>query len=172
MSVDDIVAEARLSVGGFYRRFTNKDHLIRNVMKRAMIRDLEKFTIITAPEVWAEVATRTMIRALLTVVIGEYATRKNMVAAAMIGGARDNEAWAEVIDLRKELNDRIVALMLQRRGEMSHAYPEQACPLLIQAIFALLNERTFYQGHFEIDLGHMVLRDELERLMTSFLGIP
>jgi len=71
----------------------------------------------------------------------------------------------------ERLTDRMRALFLSRRAEMSHPEPEVAVALALEFAFTFIQTRLLFQGQERSALNDEQLARELTRMFLAYAGI-
>lgn len=142
LSVQDIVARAKSSVGAFYRQFGDKQGLMDALEER--YREERASTLETFGEQrWASVALEGRIRAFV-----EFAIRANRERIGLFR-AMWLRAWGAA-PARPEGStaftpaDTYTTFLLARRDEIRHPRPERAVRVGVMAVILLANQLTLF----------------------------
>jgi len=174
-TIPRIAARARLSPGAVYRRFPDKDALLREVclrMLEANYRDTRKRF---APELWKDKPPMEIARAVIDFILDRNRTHRGLVRALLIFTLQHPDAAfvRKSAALREKTLQLVTELLLTRRAEIHHPNPEAAVN------FATLMARVAAQG--VLVLPHALSRPvpgmedqlerELPRMFLRYLGI-
>jgi AcrR family transcriptional regulator len=127
ISIEDIVEEADLSIGAFYKRFRAKDDVLAAFIEHALEEGRSQTAILLA--VKGRLPER--VRALVDKLAKGWTVRANVVRAA-----KALRSAAHIAALRAESSEtqkRIAEWLLERREDFGHPNPETA----INMAFAL-----------------------------------
>ncbi|MGE5278084.1 MAG: TetR/AcrR family transcriptional regulator [Acidobacteriota bacterium] len=173
-TVPAIAARSGLSVGVVYRRFPDKDALIRAVYERFFARSRDKNRRVLEPGRWAGVATAPMVHALVGGMVKGYRLHRGLLAALLAYAETqpDRRFRRRARQLSEEVFGQIAILLLSRGRELTHPEPAKAIRFMLlvvgSALHALLlsaeNPNPFGTGKR--------LTAELARLCLGFLGVP
>jgi len=168
VSIPDIARRARSSVGGFYARFRDKNELLRALEERHFIELSERVEALADARRWRNASTADIVEAAVDELVTITRERRQMIAAFLVRAIEDPVIREGGLRFRRRVEERIGALLLPRRAEMSHPNPALAIDLGIQTAFALMQQHVLIE---ETQVGGRTLSDdELRReLATMFL---
>jgi AcrR family transcriptional regulator len=174
-TVPAIARHAGLSVGAVYRRFSDKDALLRAVYFRLFGRAREQNAAMLNPELYRGVALETVLAAMVRGMVQYYREHRTLLQAMQTYA--ESHADAEFRRRAAELNDdaltQFAALAGSKREEVRHPDPDAAVR------FALLTVGLVLRGVVlrEQRLPGLFLRDdvsveeELTRMVLGYLGV-
>jgi AcrR family transcriptional regulator len=120
ISIEDIVEEADLSIGAFYKRFRAKDDVLAAYVETA----LEEGRAQAVKMLAIESALSQRVRALVEMLAKGWNLRANVVRAAK---ALRSETHIEALRAESaSTQSRIAAWLLERRAEFRHPNPDTA----------------------------------------------
>ena len=174
-TVPAIAKRAGLSVGAVYRRFADKDALLRAVYFRMLTRARERNAAGTNPELYASLPLETVLRMMVQGIVRHF--RENRTLLQAMHRYADSHADAEFRRHAAELNDealsQLAALATARRGEIRHPDPEAAVRFALLMVGLVLRGvllRTQpLPGTFLRD--DVSIEDELTRMVLGYLGV-
>jgi AcrR family transcriptional regulator len=168
VSIPEITRRARSSVGGFYARFRDKNELLRALEERHFIELLQRVEVLADARRWADASTVAIVEAAVAELVSVTRERRHMIAAFLVRAIEDPVIRAGGLRFRRRVEERIGALLLTRRAEMTHPDPALAIELGIQMAFALMQQHVLIEGTRVA--GRALSDDELQReLATMFL---
>jgi AcrR family transcriptional regulator len=174
-TVPAIARQAGTSVGAVYRRFTDKDALLRAVHDRFFARVADANRSALDPARWAGVPARTVATAVVRgIVRGHREYRGLMRALLLFAETHPDPAFRRAAAERSGAAfDQLGGLLLARRGELAHADPENATGFALLVVASTLRNWLFAEidtlGPYAAD--DAVLARELVRLYAQYLGI-
>lgn len=174
-TVPAIARQAGMSVGVVYRRFTDKDALLRAVHDRFFARVADANRSALDPARWAGVPARTVATAVVRgIVRGHREYRGLMRALLLFAETHPDPAFRRAAAQRSGAAfDQLGGLLLARRGELAHADPENATGFALLVVASTLRNWLFAEidtlGPYAAD--DAVLARELVRLYAQYLGI-
>jgi AcrR family transcriptional regulator len=168
VSVPEIAMRAGSSVGGFYARFRDRNELLRALEERHFIELSQRLEALADARRWENASTAAIIEAAVAELVNSTRERRHMIAAFLVRAIEDPVIRAGGLRFRRTVEERISALLLVRRSEMSHPEPELAIDLAIQTAFALMQQHVLIE---ETQAAGRALSDEdlMRELATMFL---
>jgi len=168
VSIPEIARRARSSVGGFYARFRDKNELLRALEERHFIELEQRVEALADARRWVNAPTVAIVEAAVAELVTVTRERRQMIAAFLVRAIEDPVIREGGLRFRRRVEQRLSALLLPRRAEMSHPDPALAIDLAIQTAFALMQQHVLIE---ETQVGGRRLSDdELRReLATMFL---
>ncbi|MBX3027592.1 TetR/AcrR family transcriptional regulator [bacterium] len=173
VSIPEIARRAGSSVGGFYARFRDKNELLRALEERHFLELMQRVERLADASRWADAATATIVEAAVAELVSITRERRPIIAAFLVNALQDPVLLEGGLRFRRTVEERLSALFLTRRDEMSHPDPGLAIELAIQTAFAIMQqhvliEETRAQGR---PLSDAELRRELTTLVLRYVGI-
>ena len=174
-TVPAIARRAGLSVGAVYRRFPDKDALLRAVYLRLFGRAREQNAARLDPELYRGMSLETVLGGMVRGMVQYYRANRTLLRAMQTYA--ESHADAEFRRRAAELNDdaltQLAALATTLSGEIRHPDPDAAVR------FALLTVGLVLRGVVlrEERLPGLFLRDdvsveeELTRMVLGYLGV-
>jgi AcrR family transcriptional regulator len=174
VSIPDIARRAGSSVGGFYARFRDKNELLRALEERHFIELSQRVEKLADARRWKNAATADIVEAAVDELVSITRERRHMIAAFLVRAIEDPVIREGGLRFRRSVENRISALLLPRRAEMSHPDPALAIDLAIQTAFALMQQHVLIE---ETQVGGRALSDdelrrELATMFLRYVGIP
>jgi AcrR family transcriptional regulator len=176
-TVARIAAAAGLSPANVYRRFPDKDALMRAVFSRATEVNKEELAREVDVEQVRKIGIRVFAKQWIAAMLKGYRTRTGLMRATVLY-AQQHERTPFVRrqrDLEVQNFKKLVKTFLIWKEEIRHPDPEYAVSYSILTVaFALRELILFDQAHaFEnaIPVGDNHLRTELPRMFLRYLGI-
>lgn len=157
LTVQDIVARAKTSVGSFYARFSGKEELLAYLEQGVWSRVRTEWDQGLAARVHGTTTLEARIRAIVSLLVElgrDPALRPSPIEA---GGVGERAAVA------RHLRDSVSGALLDLRAAIRHPTPERAIELGFAAVRGALAERP--EGWED-----EALTEELSRLWGSYLG--
>jgi AcrR family transcriptional regulator len=172
-TVPAIAGRSGLSVGVVYRRFPDKDALIRAVYERFFARSRESNREALDPGRWTGVETARMVRILVGGMAKGYRLHRGLLAALLAYAETqpDRRFRRRARELNEEAFGRIASLLLSRRRELAHPEPAKAIRFALLVVGSALrtlllsaeNPNPFGTGER--------FAEELTRLCLGYLGV-
>lgn len=174
-TVPAIAHHAELSVGSVYRRFPDKDALLRVVYERFLSRALERSQVDLAPERWTGMDLERVVRTLVRAMVRGYREQRGLLRALTLFAHTHSDprfrrrAAAVNIETLKPLS----ALLLAHRDEIRHPDPETAIRFGLLVVAFALRELMLSPTHptYPHELSEGQLEIELTRLLLGYLRV-
>jgi len=172
-TVPAIAARSGLSVGVVYRRFPDKDALIRAVYDRFFARSRESNRAALEPSRWAGLPTARILRSLVEGMVAGYRLRRGLLAALLLYAEThpDKRFRRHAERLNREALDGIAALLLSRKNDLGHPNPAEAVRFCLLVVGSALRTLVLGSDHPHPFLRGERLGEELSRLCLHYLGI-
>ena len=156
-TIPAIASRARLSPGSVYRRFRDKDALLRTLMLETLRQTDEHTAGRLTPDLAAKHSLAELARSIVASTLKSYRKRAGLLRAfAQFARSHPSAAFRRHVDEIEISNlRRIVDFLLLKRNEIRHPRPELALP------FALLQ--------LGVALREMVLLDVLSEAWSPLL---
>jgi AcrR family transcriptional regulator len=173
VSIPDIARRANSSVGGFYARFRDKNELLRALEERHFQELSQRVERLADPVRWAGADTSAIVEAAVAELVSITREKRPMIAAFLANALEDSVLLEGGLRFRRSVEERLSALFLMRREEITHPDPPLAIELAIQTAFAIMQqhvliEETRAQGRA---LSDDELRREITTLVLRYVGI-
>ncbi len=174
LSVSQIMARAAMSVGTFYTRFANKDALLPYLYEHYDA-ELERTTGAALRRGgWADLGLAERVRRLAAITVDSYQVHRGLWRAILLHAASDPEIVTETYrERRRQMVQRTIALLLERRAEMSHPDPERGVGFALTLMFATCKDQILLaeRSHGTTALSDDRLKLELSRAVLGYLGV-
>ena len=172
-TVPAIAKAAGVSVGVVYRRFPDKDMLLRAVYERAF----ENFAQQNASRIQhagtLDIPLRSLVRGMVRGIAEGYRRRRNLLRA-LIRYARTHPdpAFREFASkMNRATLMHVTALMLRHRDEIKHPKPEVAIEFGVLAVSAVLHTLILEDEPLGGIRAPEQFEEELARMFLGYLGI-
>jgi AcrR family transcriptional regulator len=170
-TVPGIAREAGVSVGVVYRRFSDKDDLLRAVYERFFLRQQEANLAALSLPGLMRMSLEQLVRGVVTGMVVGYRHHRGILRALTIYARNhhDSEFRKHAEELSRSTIPHLVALFLRHRRSMGHPDPEAAVPFALVMVSyvltgALIEDEGWHTtlvpagGRLEEELTHLVLR--------------
>ncbi|HEX9162505.1 MAG TPA: TetR/AcrR family transcriptional regulator [Thermoanaerobaculia bacterium] len=172
-TVPAIAKRAGVSVGVVYRRFKNKDALIRGVYERLLWRVSEQNSMMLAALSQAKYPLHDLLRGVIHGAV-EGNRRKRNLLYSLFQYARTHKDAAmrrEAGKINRASTAAFTALMLTHRDQIKHPDPEEAIQFAVLTLAAVIRSVIIEEeGTHGLD-APANLEDELSRMIFGYLGI-
>jgi AcrR family transcriptional regulator len=166
----EIAQRAGSSVGGFYRRFRDKDGIIQALHERFCGDAKATADDALAPARWAGAPLSTVLREFIAFLAQIHRERGGLLRAFRQRAMSDASLRQRTADLFGHLADRLSALLDSRRHEMTHPEPDLAAAFGLEMVLGTLNHLLDMQPHpLSLDDDRLVV--ELTRAFACYLGV-
>jgi AcrR family transcriptional regulator len=172
-TVPAIAEAAGVAVGSVYRRFPDKDAVLRGVYERFFSRSLEGNLAALAEEHWRSVPLREMIRTLIRAMVRGYELEAPLLAALLdYAEHHSDEAFRRHAEaLRRSTFAAVERLLLARRTEIGHTHAEHGISFLLMTIGLVLKGVVLHRERLGIAMPIEDVARELETLAIGYLRI-
>ncbi len=177
-TIPRIAARAGLSPGSVYRRFTDKDALLREVCLRLLEENYQQGKEAFTAERWKNIPLADMSRYLIEITVKGHRVHRGLLRALLLFTLQhpDPAFIRKSEELEWRVFQHVAELLLTRRSEIPHPDPETAVR------FALLMVGLVVQGAIVLpsdpkDLDRLLpeferkLESELPTMFLGYLGL-
>jgi AcrR family transcriptional regulator len=173
-TVPAIAERAGMSVGVVYRRFRDKDALLRAVYGQFFESSLERNRAALASARWAGVPAVQIVATVVGGMVRGHDEYRGLLRAlfAYAQTHPDAEFRRQTEALNAAAIAQVTSLLLERRTELSHPDPERAVGLALLVVASALYRRVQVDVEASrpyADAGE--LTTELTRMVVQYLGI-
>jgi AcrR family transcriptional regulator len=176
-TVPAIAARAGMSVGNVYKRFPDKDALLRAVHERFFTESLASNEFALDPAKWEGIPTADVLSTLVTGMIDGYRMRRPLIRALLLYAQThaDAEFRADAEQLRLQTLGLFERLLRNRREDIGHAHPERAIRFVVTLIAHALENAVMSEGG-AISSGDLLAHvpetaSELSRIVNGYLRV-
>ena len=172
--VAEIVRRAGSSVGAFYARFRDKDGLIHALYERFLEQATATADEALDPARWEGAGIAEILDSVVGFLVRIYREQEGLIRAFVLRNHTHPEFQARQERLSHYVSERLAALVLQRRSEITHPDPECAVRFGLTQTFSTVEDTILFG---ELRSGSLVLSDdrlatELARAYLAYLGVP
>lgn len=140
-TVADIAARAGCTTGAVYHHFKDKQALLFALLQRTSEEYRATIQAAVDPARWEGARCLEILRAYLEFSL-EMGRNRPVTKGAAIEVAREDAGFREhLAELRSELNDGLLELMMARRDEFGHRQPETAAKFVLDMLGSLISTR-------------------------------
>ena len=177
-TIPRIAARASLSPGTVYRRFPDKDALLREVCLRLLEENYQGTKKLLASETWKKMSLVEMSRTVIAITLTGHHSHRGLLRAYLLFSLQhpDTAFIRKCEHLEWKTLQDVGELLLTRRSEIHHPDPESAVKLALlmvgivaSGIFILpqhVNDYDRFLRDIEVRLNH-----ELPRMFLRYLGV-
>lgn len=169
-SIAEVAQAAGASVGGFYRRFRDKQGLLQALHERFCEEARATADVALDPVRWAGAPTAVVVREFIAFLLRIYRERAGSFRAYLAAGMSDETVRRRTEELRAYLHDRLRGLLATRRADLGHPDPDLAAAFALDLVLGTLSQAIqLEQGVLGLDDAR--LDDELPRAFLAYLGV-
>lgn len=171
-TVPAIAKRAGVSVGVVYRRFPNKDALIRGVYERFLWRIREQNTLMLTTLSRTHLTFPDLLRGLIRGSVEGHRRKRNLLRA-IYQFARthdESEMKREAAETNRASVAAVTALMLTHRDKIKHPEPEEAIAFAVLTLGAVIRAAIVEHDAFGLPEPDD-LENELTRMILAYFGI-
>ena len=171
-SVPEIARRAGVSAASIYRRFSDKDGLLREVFERFFERSIKANAEALQPARWKAASLEKSICALVAGMVAAYSQRPGLLRAVISYSEQhpDPAFRRRARELRERSMAGIEKIILLRAREIRHPEPKKAVRIALQLVSLALKERIRAANKLSGPaLPAEELRIELTRLFLAYL---
>jgi AcrR family transcriptional regulator len=170
VGVADLTRRARTSVGGFYRRFRDKDGLLQAVHERFCDDARATADVALDPAQWSGASLAEIVEKVTAFLVEIYRDRKGLLRAFMLRGPADAIVRERTESVFQYIATRWRGLASERRAEIAHPAPEEAATFGLRVVVGTLDYWIQLDPPAP-ELDEQKLTRELTRVFTSYLGV-
>jgi AcrR family transcriptional regulator len=164
VTVQAVVARAGSSVGSFYARFRGKEDLLEYLEERVWREAEERWQERLHQRDWSTLSLEELVRGAVRLLAEARRSRASTLRALDRMGAGSGDGYSS---FRRYVLGSLADLLLERREEIRHPYPELAIRLSLAAIAGAVDTGDPSSGQpFDTD----VLVDQGEVLVVGYLA--
>jgi len=173
-TVAEIMTQAGVTVGAFYRRLPEKDALLHLLDDRFFAKMKEQGDGLLDPERWHGASVAEIINEFARIAVLWYSDNRGVARSLYLRARLDPIIQATAREINAHFIEGLRGLLLdqERRAEITHPEPERAVALGFMMFFGALRETTVF-GEVWPDHQELVrvqVDDEMARLFLSYLG--
>jgi AcrR family transcriptional regulator len=173
--VPAIAERAGISVGAVYRRFPDKDTVLRAVVERFIARSARLNARSLEPARWRGVPADVIARIFVVSVVRTYRLKAGLFKAleALARSHPDAAFRKRIEEFNLDSIRRVTELLLERRDELDHPDPAAGVRFCTLAIAAMSRFLSLSDGEAAklLDLSDEHVEREMHRFFTRHLGI-
>ena len=173
-TVPAIAAAAGVSVGNVYKRFPDKDSLLRAVYDRFFTDALAANQFALDPDKWTGTPTIELLTTVVAEMVDGYRSRRSLIRALLLYAQThpDSEFRERAEKLRLESLQLFEALLRGRRSDIGHPHPERAIRFVVVLIgHALQSSVVSEAGTRDLLSSGTETTGELAKIVVGYLRI-
>ena len=177
-TVPAIAARAKMSVGNVYKRFQDKDSLLRAVYERFFSDSLAANEFALDPAKWEGVRTPQLLSTLVMGMIEGYRSRRSLIRALLLYAQThpDPAFRSHSEQLRLQSLELFERLLRDRRADIGHPHPERAIRFVVTLIGHALETAVLSEAGGGLSSGDFLSHapetaSELSRVVYGYLRL-
>jgi AcrR family transcriptional regulator len=172
-TVSEIVRRGKSSVGSMYARFNDKDSLLVCLHERFCEQALATTEAALDASRWEGATIAEIFSAAIPFVVQVYHHRRGLIRAFIVRGSGDHQFAERAGRLSRAISEKLIALLIARRQEITHPDPTLAVDFGLRMTFDTLDQATLYWDiqRSTIKYSPQQLAEELSRAFLSYLGV-
>jgi AcrR family transcriptional regulator len=174
-SVPEIARRAGVSPASIYRRFIDKDGLLREVFEGFFERSIGANEEALQPSRWKATSLEKSVCALVAGMVAAYSQRPGLLRAVITYSEQHPDAAfrRRALELRERSMAGIEKVILLHAKEIKHPRPKKAVRIALQLVSLALKERIRPSDKLRgATLSAEELRAELTRMFLGYLRCP
>lgn len=174
-SVPEIARRAGVSPASIYRRFVDKDGLLREVFERFFERSIKANEEALQPSRWKRTSLEKSVCVLVAGMVAAYSQRPGLLRAVISYSEQHPDAAfrRRALELRERSMAGIEKIVLLHAKEIKHPQPKKAVRIALQLVSLALKERISPSNKLSGPaLPAEELRIELSRVFLGYLRHP
>jgi AcrR family transcriptional regulator len=166
-----IADRAGVSVGIVYRRFPDKDTILRAVYIRFFEKSAANNRASLEPRIWQGRTVTAIARMLIEGMAAGYEKNRALLRALILYGKthEDAEFKRRAQAVNESALEALVALFESRASEIDHPNPRLAIRFAVKSVAGLLQERIIFATRAELERDQLIT--ETNRLFLRYLGV-
>jgi AcrR family transcriptional regulator len=169
MGIVEIARRAGTSVGGFYRRFRDKDGLLHALHERFCEDAVATTDEALDPTKWSGASLSEILTQVTAFLIEIHRDREGLFRAFLLRGVIDATVRERTEKVFQHMAARLRDLLEQRRAEISHPDLDTAADIALRAVLGSLDMMIQLRPN-ALRIDEQRLTAELSRVFTSYLG--
>lgn len=168
----EIMERAGVTVGAFYRRYPDKNALLRHLDERFFAELLARADALFDPARWPGVSARKIIEEFAVQAVEVYSARRGLLRSLFLRARNDSVLQQSALEVNRHFIEKLRMLLLPRSAEMTHPDPERAIELGFMMMVGSLRELVVFGEVWPAPPAHTPeLAAEIARMYCGYLGI-
>jgi AcrR family transcriptional regulator len=168
----EIMERAGVTVGAFYRRYPDKNALLRHLDERFFYEVEQKAATLLAPERWLDASAREIITEFARNAVEVYSSRRGLLRSLFLRARTDTVLQQSALQVNEKYIAMLRAVLLPRRDEIHHPDPERAIELGCMMVIGALRELVVFGEIWPAPAApDAALAGEVTRMYCGYLGI-
>jgi AcrR family transcriptional regulator len=159
-------------VGAFYRRYPDKNALLRHLDERFFAEMSVRAGELFDPAKWEGATARSVIELFAQQAVEVYSERRGLLRSLFLRARTDTVLQQSALDVNKRYITQLRAVLMPRRDQMTHPDPERAIELGFMMVIGALRELVVFGEIWPAPPAHDArLASEVARMYCGYLGI-
>ena len=168
----EIMDRAGVTVGAFYRRYPDKNALLRHLDERFFAELLTRGEVLFDAARWENVPTRQIIDQFCIEAVEVYSARRGLLRSLFLRARTDAVLQQSALHVNQAFISKLRGLLMPRRNELTHPDPERAIELGFMMVVGALRELVVFGETWPAPPAHTPeLAREISRMYRGYLGI-
>jgi AcrR family transcriptional regulator len=169
ISIAEVTRLGKTSIGGFYRRFPDKDGLLHAAHERFCDDARATADEALSLEKWAGASLVEILEQVTAFLVEIHREKKGLFRAFLLRGLSDTVVRERTESVFRYIEERLRDLLRERKAEISHPDPETAAAFGLRVVIATLDMWVQLEPRTP-EFAPQPLAAELTRVFTSYLG--
>ncbi|HET9425201.1 MAG TPA: TetR/AcrR family transcriptional regulator [Gemmatimonadaceae bacterium] len=168
----EIMERAGVTVGAFYRRYPDKDALLRHLDERFFGEMVSRCDMVCDPTRWQGVGARRFVEEFAVNAVDVYSTRRGLLRSLFLRARTDTVLQQSALHVNEHFVRKLRVVLLERRVEITHDDPERAIELGFMMTIGALRELVVFGEVWPAPPAPTAaLAGEIARMYCGYLGI-
>jgi AcrR family transcriptional regulator len=168
----EIMERAGVTVGAFYRRYPDKNALLRHLDERFFGEMLTRAEELLDPARWQKATARAVIEEMTRQAVEVYSARRGLLRSLFLRARTDTVLQQSALQVNEQFIARLRAVLMPLRSQMTHSDPERAIELGFMMMIGSLRELVVFGEIWPAPPAHTpALAAEVARMFCGYLGI-
>lgn len=167
--ITEIAQRAGSSVGGFYRRFRDKDGILQSLHERFCEDAKATADDALAPARWENASLVEVLHQFNAFLVRVFSEREGLLRAFLKHSLGDPSMRERTLGLFRHLSERLSLLLHSHRQEITHPDPELAAAFGLELVIGML-DHTVQLRQRALPISDERLVTELTRAFANYLG--
>lgn len=168
----EIMDRAGVTVGAFYRRYPDKNALLRHLDERFFAERMAWADDILDPARWANATLSQVINAFAQEAVAVCTTRRGLLRSLFLGARTDTVLRQTALHANERFIAKLHAVLMPHRNQIANADPERAIELGYMMMIGTLRELIVFGETWPSPPARTpALAAEVSRMYSGYLGI-
>jgi len=170
----EIMEQAGVTVGAFYRRFPDKDALLHLMDERFFAELYQRGDAVLDPDRWTNHTAPDIVRAFSGEAVDMYRQRRGLLRSLLLRARIDPVIQESARGVNAHVTAGLTRVLRPHMAGMQHPEPQRAIELGYRMMVGALRETILFSEVWPAPgaVEAMNLADELSRMYLGYLGAP